>query len=293
MITALLGMLLLSFALLVWSGWVEPRKVIVKKFEVGIEGLKSPLTAVVVGDIQPNSYHWPKERLEALFGQLNEEHSPDLVFWLGDYYNAPTDLSLEFLSKRPEMDAWIAARMPSMEEIASAMTMLPGRLGTFAVLGNHDWAWSGHETREHLTAIGIRVLQDEVVEVTDPSLVQSLQIVGYEDLSSGRTPSYQRLHADLREGSATIGLSHSPDAFPAAEGGPSLMLSGHTHGGQVRLPFLGALILPVKYPEYDMGWFSRDSRRLFVTAGLGTSLPPLRLLCPPEVVVLTLKPAET
>ena len=68
------------------------------------------------------------------------------------------------------------------------------------------------------------------------------------------------------------------------------MLSGHTHGGQVRLPFIGPLLLPLNHTRYDRGWFGDGDRRLFVSTGLGTSLPPVRFLCPPEVVVLDLVP---
>lgn len=284
--------LILGAFLLLWTGWIEPRKVIVKRFEVGLKGLRSPLKCTVIGDIQPNSYHWPKERLQALFQHLATEHNPDLVLWLGDYYNAPTDLSLEFLSKRPEMNRWIDKQMPSMPEIAETMSYLNGRLGSYAVLGNHDWAWSGEETQIELERVGVVVLKDEIVKVVDDVNDQSISIVGYEDVSSGRVPNYRRLHSEMDQTVPHLGLSHSPDAFPETIDGPPLMLSGHTHGGQVRIPFIGALVLPIVHQNYDMGWFKEGSRRLFVTVGLGTSLPPLRLFCPPEVVILTLNPVD-
>lgn len=292
MITFLVSVLVLGCFFALWVAWIEPRRVVVRRFEVRLENLKSPLTAVVVGDIQPNSFHWPSDRLAALFTKLQNDETPDLVLWLGDYYNAHTDLSKVYLDKSPKLKSWIDGNMPSMLEIASAMSKLPGRLGSFAVLGNHDWAWSGHETADALKDVGVTVLQDEIADVLDPICGQKIQVLGYEDISSGRRPDYDLAHQGLDDAAVHIGLSHSPDAFPAALGGPALMLSGHTHGGQIRLPFIGALVLPLEHRKYDRGWFSERHRRLYVTSGLGTSLPPLRLLCPPEVVVLSLLPGD-
>ncbi len=292
MITFLVSALVLGGLFALWVAWIEPRRVVVRRFELRLAHLKSPLTAVVVGDIQPNSFHWPADRLEALFAKLQRTETPDLVLWLGDYYNAHTDLSKVYLDKRPKLRGWIDDNMPRMPEISLAMSKLSGRLGSFAVLGNHDWAWSGHETAQALKSAGITVLQDEIANVVDPVCNQKIQVLGYEDVSSGRRPDYDRVHQGLDASATQIGLSHSPDAFPAALGGPALMLSGHTHGGQIRFPFLGALVLPLEHRTYDWGWFSERHRRLYVTSGLGTSLPPLRLLCPPEVVVLSLVPGD-
>jgi len=248
------------------------------------------LRAVVVGDIQPNNFHWPAERLHRLFARLQKDERPDLVLWLGDYYNAPTDMMKVVLDEREGMAAWIDARMPQMDEIADAMAALRGRLGDYAILGNHDWAWSGQKAEATLAARGINVLKDQVALARDEETGVTIQVVGYEDMSSGRVPGYERLHQQVDGAMASVALAHSPDTFKFAEGGATLMLSGHTHGGQVRLPFIGPLLLPLNHSHYDRGWFGDGDRRLFVTTGLGTSLPPVRFLCPPEVVVLDLVP---
>lgn len=293
MITFILLVLILGIVLFLWAAWFEPRHFAVRRFDVQLANLKTPLVAVAIGDIQPNSYHWPAQRLHNAFSKLQEDEKPDLTLWLGDYYNGHTGYSGAFLNRNPRIRAWVEDRFPSMSEIAEAMRALNGRLGSFAVLGNHDWAWSGEETARRLEEKGITVLQDDIGEIFDPNSSQSLQIVGYEDVSSYRQPDYDKVHAELNASVAQIALSHSPDAFPSALGGPALMLAGHTHGGQVRIPFLGALILPLEHRQYDRGWFSDRHRRLYVTTGLGTSLPPFRFLCRPEVVVLNLIPAET
>ena len=291
MLTAFLILCTLILVLAVWSAWIEPRRVVIKRFEIKLEGLKAPLRAVAIGDIQPNQFHWSQDRMTALFEGLQKQENPDLVLWLGDYYNAHTDLSKKFLDDNPKLKSWIDARMPTMDEIAHAMSHLQGRIGSFGVLGNHDWAWSGSEVRKALEDISVVVLQDEVATANDPQNDQSIQILGYEDISSGRIPKYSAVHEKLDPNLPQIGLSHSPDAFPESLGGPPLMLSGHTHGGQIRFPILGAMVLPIRYPEYDWGWFTERHRRLYVTSGLGTSLPPLRFMCSPEVIILDLVPA--
>lgn len=281
---------MLGLVLALWAAWIEPRILVTRRYTVQLKGLSAPLTAVVIGDIQPNNYHWPAERLERLFARLQRDEQPDLVLWLGDYYNAPTDLMKVVLDDKPDIRDWLAARMPGMAEIAQAMRALKGRLGDYAILGNHDWAWSGKETEDALRDVGMTVLKDEIVVVRDENAGQLVQIVGYEDISSGRNPDYNRLHGEIDPNTAALALAHSPDTFKLAQGGPSLMLSGHTHGGQVRLPFVGPLVLPLKHTRYDRGWFGDGERRLLVVTGIGTSLPPVRFMCPPEVAVLELVP---
>ena len=279
---------LIGVAVLIWVAWIEPRRVIRKEFTVPLRHLKSPLKAVVIGDLQPNTFHWDGPRLATLFKQIAEEETPDVVLWLGDYYNAHTDKTKTILDASPRLKAWVDQFLPKMDDIAAAMAELPGRLGAVAVLGNHDWAWSGRQTEAALTAVGIRVLNDDIAVLGDGDAV--LQVIGYEDHASGRMPNFAAVLGRRDEGLPTLALSHSPDAFPLDTDGPELMLSGHSHGGQVRLPWVGPILLPLENPEYDRGWFSMQNRRLFVTSGLGTSLPPLRLLCPPEYVVLNLVP---
>lgn len=282
----------MAIALLIWVAWIEPRRLVIRRFECPLDHLDHPIKAVLIADIQPNSYHWPAERLRAQFSQISNNETPDIVLWLGDYYNAPTDKMKEFLEDNRQLKLWVEAHLPRMRDIAEAMALLKGRLGSVAILGNHDWAWSGPRTQSRLEEFGIQVLKDGIARVEDPETRQRLDIVGYEDMSSGRTPDYHRAHDGLEPGVAQIALSHSPDAFPVALDGPTLMFSGHTHGGQVRLPLIGPLLLPIENKQFDRGWFLDGDRRLFVSSGLGTSLPPFRLLCPPEIVVIEFVPTK-
>lgn len=290
--TLFLTLAAIAIIMVIWVAWIEPRKLVVRHFQCGLTNVRHPFRAVIVADIQPNSYHWPAARLKDTFARVATEEQPDLVFWLGDYYNAPTDKMKEYLADNRQLKIWVERHLPRMRDIADAMVPLRGRLGTYAILGNHDWAWSGSRTQSRLEEFGVTVLKDDVVHLHDEATGQKIDIIGYEDLSSGRTPDYARVHASLDPNAAHISLSHSPDAFPVAAGGAEIMLSGHTHGGQVRLPFIGPLLLPIHYKKYDRGWFRDGDRHLFVSSGLGTSLPPFRLLCPPEIVVIDFVPTK-
>lgn len=290
MLLTFLVILTLAGALLAyWSLWVEPRSVRVLRYNVELEGLTQPMRAVVLSDLQPNDFHWPPDRMRTLFSALGEEN-PDLVLWLGDYFNAHDKGLIGFMERHPRLRSWTAKHSPVMEEIAHEMGMLKGRLGSYAILGNHDYAWSGAQTRAELEDVGITVMVNDIATIVDPSSGQKVQLLGYDDVSSQPVPDFDMLHHALSPDIPAIGLTHSPDTFELTTDGPKLMLAGHTHGGQVRLPYFGALYVPVRYPKYDWGWYFNNARSLLVISGLGTSLPPLRFLCRPEVAVLDLIP---
>ncbi|MFQ5622049.1 MAG: metallophosphoesterase [Paracoccaceae bacterium] len=275
---------------LFYACYIEPRWLRIRHYQVPIDGLDKPVRALVVADLQPNIYHWDIDRLRRAFERAFAER-PDVVFWLGDYYNTPMCFQKRLLDRFPRLKQWVLQRLPVMEEIAYEMGAFKVPMGHVAVLGDHDWFWSGEKTRQHLEEVGISVLVDEVMMLVHPETDQPLQVVGYDDISSGRTPDFASVHAAIDPTIPQIALSHSPDAFTAARGGPRIMLSGHTHGGQVRLPFFGALFLPIRRKTFDRGWFSDARRRLFVSAGVGTSFPPMRFMVRPEMVILELVPA--
>ena len=95
------------------------------------------------------------------------------------------------------------------------------------------------------------------------------------------------------DGAPALMMSHTPDIFPWVTGRFTLTLAGHTHGGQVRLPMVGALIVPGSFGQrYAAGHIVEGGRHLFVATGIGTSILPVRFRVPPEVPVLTLRRAQ-
>lgn len=178
-------------------------------------------------------------------------------------------------------------------QLRAVLAHLPrGRLATLAILGNHDYGpgWQDAQvaTRVHdeLERAGARVLRNDACNVA------GLDVVGVEDLWSGRADA--RLALARRTGAGpTLALCHNPDGTDELDWGDhrGWILAGHTHGGQCRLPFLPPPILPVRNRRYAAGEVSAPGgRTLYVNRGVGFTLP-VRFNVRPEVTLFTLRPA--
>ena len=275
-------------ALGLYAGWVEPRALRIRHARSEIPGLAAPLRAVVIGDLQPYRHHWSGPRLRAAFARAAAER-PDIVLWLGDYFNAPTR-GLKRALEATRLDGLYARACTPMAEIAAAMGTLTAPMGAFAVLGNHDWAWDGEACAAALREAGVTVLIGETAEAVHPKTGARLTVIGLDDASSLRPPGWDRLAPAWRE--PAILLTHAPDIWGAIDRPPALTLAGHSHGGQVLMPLIGASRLPYLGASHVRGWYRRGEARLLVTAGLGSSGPPVRLGVPPEIVVLDLAPGQ-
>jgi predicted MPP superfamily phosphohydrolase len=191
---------------------------------------------------------------------------PDMVVLAGDYVH--------------RHERYIA---PGIEELGK----LKARLGRFAVRGNHDNRGYTMRSRAALAAAKLPDLNNRGVWIERGR--RRLRICGVGDLWTDR----QDLHAalgDASERDAVLLLSHNPDFVETIrDTRVGLVLSGHTHGGQVIVPGYGAPIVPSRYGQkYLYGLVQGPCSRVFVTRGVGTISPPVRLLCRPEVALLTL-----
>jgi len=158
---------------------------------------------------------------------------------------------------------------------------------TFAVLGNHDWKQAGDRMWRALQNAGIEVLENHAVETN------GVYIAGLADMRT-RRPDLPGALAEVPAGAPVILLAHDPDVFPLVPDRVALTLAGHTHGGQVAIPIIRRPFIPSRYGErYVRGHIVEENRHLYVTSGLGTSGLPVRLLAPPEIVVLELSSATT
>lgn len=159
-----------------------------------------------------------------------------------------------------------------------------GLLGRFAILGNHDYKYGEHDVAAALRSRGIVVLDNERQTVNFGG--HQLDIVGVPDARVFRAESRALLSGLSRE-TPTIVLAHDPIWFADVPAGPFLTLAGHTHGGQIAFPGIGAVRNASSAPlRWSHGLVVEDGRQLYVTAGLGTSLLPLRIGVPPEFAVL-------
>jgi predicted MPP superfamily phosphohydrolase len=200
------------------------------------------------------------------------ELRPDIVVMTGD-----------FISHHDRSPDQIGAIYPHFPK---------GRLATLAVLGNHDYGagWAHPEVAQQVVDIvqplGITVLRNEVREV------EGLQIAGLDDLWGNRFRPSQPLRR-LDASRAALVLSHNPDTvdLPVWEGYEGWILSGHTHGGQCKPPFLPPPLLPVRNRRYTAGEFSlAGNRRLYISRGVGHLLQ-VRFNVRPEITVFELRQA--
>jgi len=263
----------LAAAAIAWRGlWQEPRSERVREHELALPAWPAALDGLrvaLVSDVHAGAPHMDEGRIERVVAAVRDER-PDLVLLLGDY----VDYDVHFGS----------AVAP--EAVAGRLAALRAPRGVVAVLGNHDWRHDGPRVRAVLRGAGIPVLENEAMRVGD-----GLWVAGVED-SRHRRPDVEAALRDVPAGAPVILASHDPDLFPQVPVRVALTVSGHLHGGQVGVPLVRRRFMPSRFGErYARGHKVEGGRHLFVTSGLGTTGWPVRLLAPPEIVILRLRPA--
>lgn len=208
------------------------------------------------------SHKLPVEYFERVSRRVASEQ-PDIIVLTGDFVSRRENLGLlwDWLGDLPKAP-----------------------LGRFALLGNHDyWAKADGELLSGFAACGIEPLAGRSVSVVSGAR-GNLVLCGTEK-PWGPGPSM----SPVKAGDFVVMLSHMPDNVYETKCRVNLMLAGHNHGGQIRLPGLGALVVPSRYGRrFDCGQFQVGSTRLIVSRGIGADAPHLRIYCPPEVVVVDL-----
>jgi predicted MPP superfamily phosphohydrolase len=172
-------------------------------------------------------------------------------------------------------------------DLVPVLSQLNPAKGTFAVLGNHDHHMGPEIVASALGQAGIRLLRNEGITIQRGQ--DSIYLAGIDSASGGH-PSPDLAFANRRTDLTTIVAVHEPDyilelapRFPM-----DLQLSGHSHGGQVRLPGVGPLILPPMGEVYNMGLYRVGNAQVYTTRGIGTIRVNARFNCPPEVTAITL-----
>ncbi|MFO7696794.1 MAG: metallophosphoesterase [Anaerolineae bacterium] len=225
-----------------------------------------PITLVQMSDLHMSGWRDVVRLRIALALVVHAE--PDLIVLTGDYVR--------------EDARTIDLAAPLLKELAAP-------LGVYAVLGNHDLWTDRQVVTAGLTAAGITVLDNQGLALTSGNT--SFYLAGLDDAWSG-TPDLAVALADNSDGRAVVLLVHEPDLGHelVSEKPVWLLLAGHSHGGQVRLPRRGALILPEHAHRFEHGLYAEGSGYIYVNRGMGTTTIPIRLGCRPEVTVMTLYP---
>ena len=232
-----------------------------------------------LSDIHLDEYTEPSLLLDAIH-HINSMN-PDAVFITGDFVTygiLPAKLAIG--------SAWQCANLLNQLEC-------PHR---YAVVGNHDVLLSGAAIIEALSANGITVLDNAHLPIERSGA--RFWLAGVDDPVEGIPIPDLAIPESIRNvpHEPIVLLCHAPDyvddllAIPAGRA-LSLMLAGHTHGGQIRIPLIGATNLPPLGRKYIEGWFRFGNLQLYVNRGLGTVGVPVRFNCPPEIALLTLRSA--
>lgn len=268
------AVLLLLLALLgFYSAGLEPDRLIIRHVKIPVPGWQGrPLRVAVLGDIHAGAPHITRGKLEALV-RLTNRQNPDLIALLGDYVILGV----------------LGGHFMEPEEVAEGLRGFNAPLGVFAVLGNHDWWYNGPRMKAALEKVGYRVLEDEIATVELDG--RKIWVAGLADEWT-RRPDVEKVMGLIPAGAPAIVLTHGPDLFPRLRPFVGVTLAAHTHGGQVRLPFMGAPIVPSRYRQrYVSGWVREEGKQMYVTSGIGTSILPIRFRVPPEIVDLTIQEA--
>jgi predicted MPP superfamily phosphohydrolase len=253
----------------VYATLIEPRRLVTTHLTLALPNWPPARNGYRVGflsDFHAGAPFAGQKEIARAVERLNEEQ-PDVAVLGGDFIDAHV--------------IWGGRLAPEL--IARELGQL--QAPTFGVLGNHDWKQAGARMWSALRDAGIEMLENRAAE-TD-----GVYIAGLADMRT-RRPDLPGTLAEVPAGAPVILLAHDPDVFPLVPGRVALTLAGHTHGGQVAVPLIRRPFIPSRYGErYVRGHIVEEDRHLYVTSGLGTSGIPVRLLAPPEVVVLELTSA--
>ncbi len=266
MVAYLAGLAISAYGVLVRRRWyrVAEHDIRVPGLDPRLDGLRiAQLSDLHIGTLTPLSWG-------LAWSRSANGRAPDLAVVTGDMVTSGTDF---------------------YEDVAEVVGALRAKSGVFVSMGNHDYFGAeGEPLVSMLRARGVGVLRNEGVVIEHGGA--KLWLAAIDDTWT-RRDDLTRAMQHRPEGVASVLLAHDPNRFDAAaDAGASVVLSGHTHGGQVGVPFLYRVANLASFGyRYNVGLYQRGKSVLYVHPGLGTTGPPMRLGVPPEVAILTLRAA--
>ena len=271
--TSLAALVCAALALALWAVWLEPASLTVSEDRISLEWPEGrSLRVAILTDLHVGSPFNGIDNVREVVDRTNAAR-PDLICILGDLV----------------IQGVIGGRFVAPEAVAAELKRLRSAAGTVAVLGNHD-GWLDHaRVRNALVRSGITMVEDTAFKLGTPA--GPVWVAGISDLWTGRHDLSAALADVEDDGNPVLLLTHHPDIFVSVPRRVTITLAGHTHGGQVRLPFVGRPIVPSRYGQrFAAGHVVEGGRHMFVATGVGTSILPVRFRVPPTISVLTLAP---
>lgn len=275
-----LGLFAAAYAVAAWGFLIEPSTLAVRRAAiVSPQWRGPPLRIGLISDTHVGSPPYHDKRLAWLMARMNAER-PDVIVFLGDYaagHEAMGDRS--------------AGDRAQVLQGAAILGQARAPLGSYGVLGNHDWWFDGPAIEAAAQGAGVRMLENAAVRVERTG--GAFWIAGVADPRSTRTaPSPAEALRDIPPGGPVILLSHRPDVFADTPPRVALTLAAHTHCGQIRLPLIGPVAFPSEGSKpWNCGRYAAGGRQLYVTGGVGTSILPVRFGASPRIDIVTLSAA--
>lgn len=264
LINKLIILALIAMMILGYSMFLEPNLLRVNKFELGTLS-SAKIRVVQFSDTHIGEYYSTKD-LEKLVNIINLQN-PDIIVFTGDIADKIDETT-------------------DLDQISSVLSLLKANKGKFAIFGNHDKGAQGHKYyKKAMEKGGFKVLVNDAVQYHLNEKV-SVNIIGVDDALLGK-PDYEKIKFLIKNRYYDILLIHEPDEVDNYIEEPyDLALAGHTHGGQVRLPFKGALKKAPLGEKYDKGMYDiSEEQKFYVSSGIGSTIMPFRFLNIPEIAV--------
>jgi uncharacterized protein len=268
-----------------YTGYIEPALTLkvthyAPKLPKWPKGQK--LTITLIADPHAGGPNMGLERINQVVEVANAQKS-DLIMLMGDYV-----ATHKFVTEKVDYRDWSAA-----------YARLRATYGVYAILGNHDW-WHGvGAIRQALLNAKIPVLENQVKRIQS---LNPFWIAGLGDQLAyplGHDPKHHAKYlgvddlpgtlAQITDDAPVLLMAHEPDIFVQVPERVAITFAGHTHGGQVRIPYLWPSLVPSAYgARFAYGHIIEEDRHMIVSGGLGTAIAPVRMGVPPELVVVTL-----
>jgi uncharacterized protein len=273
----------IALAGLVTAGYgagVEAQSLVVTRYTPALPAWPADLklTVAVIADLHAGGPNMGVAHVRRAIDIANAL-KPDLILLLGDYF-----ATHRFVTERVPHPVW-----------AAELKRLEAPLGVYAVFGNHDWWHDIAGTRAALAKVAIPVLENDAVRLAKDG--RRFWLAGLGDqiayrLGRNHFEGVDDLPATLARVDSdepVLLMAHEPDIFVDVPARVALTIAGHTHGGQIRVPFVWQYLAPSQYGDrFAYGHIVEDGRHMIVSGGLGTSGVPIRLGVPPEIVHITL-----
>ncbi len=259
LVASYVALMLIGF----YAVWIEPFWIRVTHFTIPAR-VDSPLRVAHISDLHTKGLRLREKRMVRLLA----EEKPDVILVTGD---SIIDSS-------------------NYQQVASVLRELRAPLGVWLVRGNWENAMpiapfsGGQSEAEFYRQNGVTLLLNRGV-----LLRRDIWIFGLDEVTRGK-PNLDEALAGAPDGAYRIGLIHVPSYFDRLAGRADLVLAGHCHGGQIRLPGMGPFYLPAGCGKYVAGWYERSGSRLYVTRGLGNTLLDMRFFSRPELAIFDLVP---